>query len=111
MVRADNDRIGELSRYLLKSDDLDLWLNIIKNSHVLADGLTAGEAVLNKCLVQLVTGTISSETVVALNNNDCAVWFYLFRFLKVFHSHRTPLLIKALLTLEGKYKNKENVLK
>ena len=111
MIQSDTDRIEELSRYLLKSEDVDLWRNIVANPHVLPDGLTAGEAVLIQCLADLIKEETSSETVEILAKNDCALWFFLLRFLKVFYSYRTPLFIKALLTLGVKYENKEKVLK
>ena len=111
MVQLDTDRIGELSRYLLKSEDVDLWLNIVANPHMLSDGRTAGKAVLNQCLADLMQKGTISETVEMMAKNDCALWFGLFPFLKVFDASRTPLFIKALLTLGVKYENKDKVLK
>ena len=111
MVQADTDCIGKLSRCLLKSEDVDLWRNIVANPHVLPDGLTAGEAVLNQCLADLMKEGTSSGTVEILAKNDCALWFYLFHPLKVVYPYFASNFIETLLTLEAKYENKEKVLK
>ena len=107
MIQVDGRRIGELTRYLSKSEDVDLWLKVIMNPHMLPDGQTVGKAVLTKFLVQLS----DFDRLEVFIKNDCALWFRLFSVLRTVYPVFVITFIRKLLTLEHQYENKEAVVR
>ena len=114
MIQADTSRLGELTRYLLKSEDAVLWLSVIANQHMLPNGVSVGKAVLTQFLVQLMeakSDNFDTDKVEVFTKNDCALWFSLFPVLKVVYLAFATEFIKKLLTLGEKYENKDSVRK
>ena len=106
MVQADTGRIRELGHYLVtKSEDADLWLNIIANPHMLPNGVTVGKAVL-------ISFTCHDfDKVDLFTKKDCALWFTIFPLLKVVFPAFAIDCLNRLLKMEEKFQNKEKVLK
>ena len=106
MVQADTGRIRELGHYLAtKSEDADLWLNIIANPHMLPIGQTVGRAVLISFMCH------DFDKVDLFTKKDCALWFAIFPLLKVVASGFAIDCLNRLLKMEEKFQNKEKVLK
>ena len=108
MVQADTGRIRELGHYLVtKSEDADLWLNIIANPHMLPNGVTVGKGVL----ISSMFHEFDEFEVDIFTKKDCALWFTIFPLLKVVFPTFTVDHLNRLLKMEEKFQNKEKVLK
>ncbi|GAV04002.1 hypothetical protein RvY_14350 [Ramazzottius varieornatus] len=109
LVQADTARLEKLSGYLSKSEDVSLWLNVIKNPHMLPKGLTLGKAVLTHLRNQIPQEMGKFDNAEVLLKNDCAVFLAIFPTLKVVFSGFATDLIGKFLAAKTTFENEEKV--